>query len=160
MRILAPNFFSLWLTLRATCIPAQSVYSHEESWSAIWNKNYTVLEGMKRLCWVFTVSYDFELYTDNKNVIFIFDALTIKTGIEVGTPYKVLRWAAGMTTNSITTFTNIFLKIVINEKISSHADVFTIPAPYFRNYLTFRLFMDLFGLHSSPANVARQKLCL
>lgn len=47
---------------------------------------------IERLHWLVATKEGFDLHTDQKNLIFIFDPLRILPDLSVSTEHKVLRW--------------------------------------------------------------------
>lgn len=68
----------------------------ELGWSTIEKEAYAVLASVERSHWLTACPAGFDLFTDHKNLVFLFDPTALMPDISQGTLRKVLRWAVRM----------------------------------------------------------------
>jgi RNase H-like domain found in reverse transcriptase/Integrase zinc binding domain/Integrase core domain len=64
-----------------------------ERWSVVEKEGFAILTACERLGWLLQTSAGFSLFTDHRNLCFIFDPFASNPGISNYTGSKLLRWA-------------------------------------------------------------------
>jgi len=79
----------------------------EMGWPIIEKEAYAVIATLDRLHWIAATQSGFDLYTDHRNLIFLFDPLSVVPDLSQTSIRKVLRWAVRL---SIYNYTCVHIK--------------------------------------------------
>lgn len=84
------------------CFLSSSFTNAELRWATIEKEAYAIMATVQRMHWLLATADGFDLYTDHKNLIFLFDPLSVATDLSQSTIRKVLRWAVRLSAYNYT----------------------------------------------------------
>lgn len=84
------------------CFLSGQFTNAELRWATIEKEAYATMATVERMNWLLATTDGFDLFTDHKNLIFLFDPLAVVTDMSQTTLRKVLRWAVRLSAYNYT----------------------------------------------------------